>query len=48
MTPIGGGVMINPTEALAAANVKLDEDGKLAIERTTVESAKTGDNWWWD
>lgn len=49
MTPIGGGVMINPTEALAAANVKLDEDGKLAIERNTVvEAAKTSSNWWWD
>jgi hypothetical protein len=49
MTPIGGGVMINPTEALAAANVKLDEDGKLAIERNTVvEAAKSSSNWWWD
>ncbi|TWT99412.1 hypothetical protein Pla108_03490 [Botrimarina colliarenosi] len=48
MTPIGGGVMIRPTEALDAANVKADEDGKLAEQRATVEAAAASDAWWWD
>jgi hypothetical protein len=48
MTPIGGGVMIRPTEALDSANVAADEDGKLAQERSAIEAALSNDNWWWD
>lgn len=47
MTPIGGGVHIQATEALA--QVAPDEDGKLAAERRAVESAAAEfDGWWWD
>lgn len=48
MTPIGGGVMIRPTEALDTGNVVADEDGKLAQQRSVIEAAKASDNWWWD
>ncbi|QDT67732.1 hypothetical protein MalM25_06340 [Planctomycetes bacterium MalM25] len=48
MTPIGGGVQIRPTDALATDLVAADEDGKLATQRQQIEAAAQSDAWWWD
>ncbi|MCO6456229.1 MAG: DUF1598 domain-containing protein, partial [Pirellulaceae bacterium] len=48
-TPIGGGVNIVPTEALATDRMLPDEDGKLAELRKTIDvSELPADRWWWD
>lgn len=49
MTPVGGGVHIEPTQAIQSSKVMADEEG-------TVEEARAGinlkqlaaDQWWWD
>ena len=48
MTPIGGGVTIHPTKALASQNLLADENGKVSKARaeTKIELAKG--QWWWD
>jgi hypothetical protein len=49
MTPIGGGVKIQPTEALVSTRLIKDEDGKLDSQRqqTTTLNLEKG-QWWWD
>jgi len=48
MTPIGGGVQIEPAMALKPESLLQDEQGKVAElrEETTLELAKG--QWWWD
>jgi Protein of unknown function (DUF1598) len=47
MTPVGGGVRIQPKEALA--NSKHDSEGKIteAREKISLDGLKPG-QWWWD
>ncbi len=49
ITPIGGGVAIQPKRALMDENIKSETDGKIASRReaTTVEGLADG-QWWWD
>lgn len=47
MTPIGGGVQINPSEALRSGNMLADSDGELAAKHEELRSSEA-DNWWWD
>jgi Protein of unknown function (DUF1598) len=48
LTPIGGGVQIQPTKALEADQLLSDEKGKVAKlrEETTINLPKG--QWWWD
>ena len=48
MTPIGGGVHIEPTRALAAGNRLSDADGKVAKARRQVKIELAKGQWWWD
>ncbi len=48
MTPIGGGVHIEPTQALASGNRLSDEDGKVAKARRQVKIDLAKGQWWWD
>ena len=47
MTPIGGGVNIQPTQALRST-VNVDEDGRLDHARQAIRLEELGDRWWWD
>ena len=49
MTPIGGGVDIQPLTALASPNLLQDEGNvvRKTHERTTIEGLQAG-QWWWD
>jgi len=49
MTPIGGGVNIQPRQALRQDRIQKDEDGQLEEEhsRVILENLKPG-QWWWD
>lgn len=49
MTPIGGGVNIQPRQALRQDRLQKDEDGQLQEEqsRITLRNVKPG-QWWWD
>jgi hypothetical protein len=49
MTPIGGGVNIQPRKALAPDNLLHDDDGKVgqAHDQVDLKSLKP-DQWWWD
>jgi hypothetical protein len=49
MTPIGGGVHINPRKAISAEHIQPDEDGSLADarERVAIKNLTEG-QWWWD
>ncbi len=49
MTPIGGGVNIQPTQALKKSNQLPDEGGKVAAQqqKLTLENLPAG-QWWWD
>ena len=49
MTPIGGGVNIQPRVALSSDNMKTDESGAIAkVKRSiNVTDLKT-EQWWWD
>lgn len=47
ITPIGGGVQIEPTAALKAENLLKDDEGKVAkAHRDAVSTSE--DRWWWD
>lgn len=48
-TPIGGGVTINPREALNKSNLIKDKDGKIdnARKETDLSHLEKG-QWWWD
>jgi hypothetical protein len=49
MTPIGGGVQIQPKKALASANLQVDEGTSLSDKRAKVQVDKlANDQWWWD
>jgi len=48
MTPIGGGVTIQPTHAIASANLLPDETGKVAQTRQQVKVTLPEGRWWWD
>ena len=49
MTPIGGGVNIQPRQALRRDRIQKDENGELLEQhsRITLENLKPG-QWWWD
>ena len=49
MTPIGGGVNIQPQIALSADNMKTDESGSIDKTRSSINvSNLKSDQWWWD
>ncbi len=49
MTPIGGGVNVEPRRALAATNSYDDKEGTIAKERETIDFSTVDVNrWWWD
>ncbi|MCA9148901.1 MAG: DUF1598 domain-containing protein [Planctomycetales bacterium] len=49
MTPIGGGVHINPLKAISAEHIQSDEEGTLAAAHDKVEIKNLADGqWWWD
>ncbi|MBM3999374.1 MAG: DUF1598 domain-containing protein [Planctomycetes bacterium] len=49
MTPIGGGVNIQPRQAIQADRIIPDRDGSLKEQREQIGAPKLGDGqWWWD
>lgn len=48
MTPIGGGVYIEPQQALQKRNLLPDEKGQVAKTRQEVQLRLPKDRWWWD
>ena len=49
MTPIGGGVSIEPLKALEASALLTDEEGRVRAARAAVDiKALPADRWWWD
>jgi len=48
MTPIGGGVQIEPDMALDSKNLMDDEDGRVARLRGEIELNLAEGQWWWD
>ena len=49
MTPIGGGVSIDPLKALETSNRGSDEGGKIKAARQEVKVDRLGaGQWWWD
>lgn len=49
MTPIGGGVEIQPLRALESSNLLTDENGEVAKARAEVDMQSLPANrWWWD
>ena len=49
MTPVGGGVTMQPRKALASENVLRDEEGKVSEARDGIKLGDLADGqWWWD
>ncbi len=48
LTPIGGGVEINPLMALAPEKILADKDSKVAEARDKVKIELAKGRWWWD
>lgn len=49
MTPIGGGVKVEPKRALASDNVTDDTEGTISAARETINIGSLVDGqWWWD
>ena len=49
LTPLGGGVTIEPTKALQPANALPDEDGAIGARRETIDLKDlAAGQWWWD
>lgn len=49
MTPIGGGVSINPLRAVSAQNIQPDIDGKVSAAQKKVGGVSLEEGqWWWD
>jgi hypothetical protein len=49
MTPIGGGVRVEPRQAISASNLLKDEAGKLDKTQKSIDlSHLTPGQWWWD
>ena len=42
MTPVGGGVQMNPTEALQVSHLLKDEEGKVKDARQQVQARRPG------
>jgi hypothetical protein len=49
MTPVGGGVVIEPQEALLSTNLLKDEEGQVKKLREDQDLSKLAEGqWWWD
>jgi hypothetical protein len=49
LTPIGGGVNLQPLQALQTDKLLKDENGAVSQKRTSVKVEGLGaDRWWWD
>ena len=48
MTPVGGGVAMEPTRALSPDKRLSDEEGKVAKARQQVKINLAKGQWWWD
>ena len=48
MTPIGGGVVIEASEALSDDNMLTDEGGKVAKTQKEIKLNLAKGQWWWD
>jgi hypothetical protein len=48
MTPIGGGVTIQPTHALSTTNLLADEKGEVAETHRQTKLTLPEGRWWWD
>ena len=48
MTPVGGGVHIEPKHALETSNILHDEGGKVGATREKVKLELAEGQWWWD
>ncbi len=48
LTPIGGGVEINPLMALAPEKILADKDSKVSQARDKVKIELAKGRWWWD
>ncbi len=48
MTPVGGGVNIQPTEALKDSNLLSDDKGTLSKARQEITPNLAKGQWWWD
>lgn len=48
MTPIGGGVTIEPSKAFDSASVGEDADGHIASARADTIKDLPAESWWWD
>ncbi|MFM7071693.1 MAG: DUF1598 domain-containing protein [Planctomycetota bacterium] len=49
MTPIGGGVNIQPRQALSPGSLRKDTEGTVAAARAKIDTAKIdAKRWWWD
>jgi hypothetical protein len=47
-TPVGGGVQIQPTQALESGNLLIDAKGKVSKLHETVKPDLAKGQWWWD
>lgn len=47
-TPVGGGVQIEPEEALQTENLLPDEKGEVQKVKQSIKVDLPGDVWWWD
>ncbi|MBL9124291.1 MAG: DUF1598 domain-containing protein, partial [Planctomycetaceae bacterium] len=48
MTPVGGGVHIEPKQALDSNNLLPDDGGKVSAERAKIKLELAEGQWWWD
>jgi hypothetical protein len=48
LTPVGGGVEINPVMALAPEKLLADKDSKVSQARSKVKIELAKGRWWWD
>jgi hypothetical protein len=49
MTPVGGGVHIEPTDALESSRLLKDEEGTVKAAHSQIKVDGLAKNqWWWD
>ncbi len=48
MTPIGGGVTVQPTKAFESGNLLPDEKGKISKLHESIKPNLAKGQWWWD
>jgi hypothetical protein len=49
MTPVGGGVHIQPLKAVSVEHIQPDEDGAVANQREKISLDELAEGqWWWD